>query len=111
MCTQALNKPVTESQIVDKIKKTGGTDYVLGDITADVSDNLFVQISAVNNLRREALEQLGLQISQSYRRDGGAVRTGLPGAERPLENVKNNTVHGVTVGVSDADHVNFVKNY
>ena len=46
-----------------------------------------------------------------YRRDGGAVRTGLPGAERPLENVKNNTVHGVTVGVSDADHVNIVKNY
>ena len=111
VCTQALNKPVTESQIVDKIKKTGGTDYVLGDITADVSDNLCVQISAVNNLRREALEQLGLQISQSYRRDGGAVRTGLPGAERPLENVKNNTVHGVTVGVSDADHVNIVKNY
>ena len=111
VCTQALNKPVTKSQIVDKIKKTGGTDYVLGDITADVSDNLFVQISAVNNLRREALEQLGLQISQSYRRDGGAVRTGLPGAERPLENVKNNTVHGVTVGVSDADHVNIVKNY
>lgn len=57
-CIAALNKPVTESQIIEKIRKTGGTQFEITDVTSDIDEGIFAQISAINNLRRQSLEDM-----------------------------------------------------
>ena len=52
---KALNKPTDEQTIIEKMQKTGGTGIEL-DVTCGISPDAFVQMSALNALRREALE-------------------------------------------------------
>jgi len=52
---------ITPEQLVPRLSKTGGTPFLAGDITCNIGDGLFLPASAVNALRREAVEQLCAQ--------------------------------------------------
>lgn len=49
---------ITPEQIVPRLAKTGGTPFIAGNITCSIGDGLYLPASAVNALRREAVERL-----------------------------------------------------
>jgi putative protease len=54
----ARNRPLTEEQISRQLSKTGGTPFVVRSLAVQLEDGLSVPISAVNDLRRQAIEDL-----------------------------------------------------
>ncbi len=54
----AINRPLDDATVYDKLSKTGGTPFFADNITLDVGANVSVPISAINALRRDALEGL-----------------------------------------------------
>ncbi len=55
----ALRSPSEETRLKDQLKKTGGTPYGFQVIDVSLSRDVFVPVSAVNDIRRRALEALG----------------------------------------------------
>lgn len=56
--SKAQNSPTTKGKIITQISKTGSTPFEFEDIKLELDDNLFVPISSLNELRRNALEKL-----------------------------------------------------
>lgn len=52
----AKGAPGTEEQVLRGLKKTGGTELTFSDITVSLGDNCFLPVSAVNAIRRQAIE-------------------------------------------------------
>lgn len=52
------NNPTTESNIIEKLTKTGNTPYEFNKLDIKIRDNIFIPISVINNLRRDILEKL-----------------------------------------------------
>jgi collagenase-like PrtC family protease len=98
------------STIIDKIKKnlskTGNTPFMVDEITVDFSENWFLPISKVNEVRREALEQLiDIRVNNYHREEFQITKTDHPYPVSTLDftfNVSNKLArefykrHGVT---------------
>ncbi len=109
-CMAASNKPVTQEQLIEKIKKTGGTSFEISEIEADVEDGLFVQISAINGLRRQALDELGRSLADRHKRNIKSVICCEDNYDE--SGFKNQSdMSGFSISVCQEDHVNIVKNY
>lgn len=54
----ALNRPADEKSIAERLCKTGGTPYFVSDIKCEVGEEINLPISAINAMRRDALEKL-----------------------------------------------------
>ena len=70
--SRAENQPVSRDKIIQQIKKTGGTSFKISDIKLEMSDNVYIGISSLNKLRREAVEALEEKIINSYKRKNNA---------------------------------------
>lgn len=57
----ALTKELTAEDVKGQLHKTGGTPYLCQTVQAMVEPGLSVPVSALNQLRRQVLEQLSLQ--------------------------------------------------
>lgn len=55
---KALRRPIDEARCTEQLKKTGGTPFYAEKTTCVIEDGLSIPVSALNQLRREALEQL-----------------------------------------------------
>jgi len=55
---EALNNPINKEKVIKQISKTGTTEFEFKNIEITLDDGLFVQMSALNDLRRLALEEL-----------------------------------------------------
>lgn len=55
----AQNKPISSENVINQLSKTGSTEFEFKNIDVKLDDNLFVQMSILNDLRRNAL--LGLE--------------------------------------------------
>ena len=106
-CLKASSKPVTARNIIDKVSKTGETPFILEDINVDLGENVFVQMSVLNNMRREAFQLLEKKLSQRYIRDDGNIKAGCA----PDSICNKEWFQGFTVSVTTAEQVNIVKNY
>lgn len=60
----ARNQPVSIPKICENLSKTSDTDFNIVDIIG-MTDNIFIPISALNKLRRDALEKLEKTIIES----------------------------------------------
>ena len=71
----ASNRPVGSDDILKQFNKTGGTGFVLDkdNFNITIEDGLFVNIKDLNQLRREALEQLSAMILEKYKRKYNAI--------------------------------------
>lgn len=49
---------LTEEKVIEQLSKLGDTVYSLNDIKVHVDDNAYLPVSALNQLRREAIEKL-----------------------------------------------------
>lgn len=54
----AINRPIDPTRIGEQLRKTGNTPYRVTDTKVDVVDGYTMPLSAVNALRREALDSL-----------------------------------------------------
>ena len=54
----ARTRPLTETDVGEQLSKTGGTPYRVAGLTLDLEPGLSVPKSALNTLRRAALEEL-----------------------------------------------------
>lgn len=54
----AINAPMSEADIIKSLSKLGSTPLSLGKISIEKSDNIMVRVSALNALRREAIDKL-----------------------------------------------------
>ena len=66
---QARNVPLTQETVEGQLARTGGTPFACQKITARVDENLSLPLSALNGMRRQALEELAnLRLVPSTRR-------------------------------------------
>ena len=57
----ARNVPLTREKVEGQLTRTGGTPYACEKVVAKVEDGLSLPLSALNNLRRQALDALSEQ--------------------------------------------------
>ena len=55
---KAINNPTTHDRIREQLSKLGNTIYKLEELDIKLSNDLFINISLLNNLRREAVSEL-----------------------------------------------------
>ena len=60
---EARNVPLTREKVEGQLSRTGGTPFACEKILAKVDEGLSLPLSALNNLRRQALEELTAQRS------------------------------------------------
>lgn len=63
LAEKAISRPITQELVAAQLAKCGGTIFFVDDIACELGENVSVPMSAVNALRREALEQLSKQIA------------------------------------------------
>lgn len=80
---EAQKQPLDETRIRAQMLKTGNTPYEFEKMDIQLKGNVFLPMSAVNQLRRDAFEQLQNAIAESFRRE----RSKRPEGENFLENV------------------------
>lgn len=56
--TIAINSPISKERIIAQFSKTGNTPFEFKNINIDLEDGLFISISDLNALRRNALSKL-----------------------------------------------------
>lgn len=54
----ALHRPLDEARCAEQLKKTGGTPFFAESVTCALDEGLTFPVSALNRLRREALDEL-----------------------------------------------------
>ncbi len=72
---RAQNHPMDASRVESQIKKTGNTPFVFGHLDIDVQGAVFFPMQSLNQLRRDALQQLEEKIVMRYRRKEPECRT------------------------------------
>lgn len=53
----AQKKPLSDADIRKQLSKTGGTVFTVNELQTDMDDNIFMPISALNELRRRGIEK------------------------------------------------------
>ncbi len=65
---KARSNAATVEDTARRIKKTGGTDFEFEELSIDLADGIFLPVSMLNELRREALQRLRDEILAQKRR-------------------------------------------
>lgn len=66
---QAKNQPVAPERVEQALRKTGDSFYEWEDLQIDLQGDLFLAMSAVNQLRRDGITMLEEHLLAEYRRD------------------------------------------
>jgi len=82
--SDAVNNPITKERITTQISKTGNTVYDFNKIKVNLDDGLYVNISDLNELRRNALDKFNYAIIALNKRD---IKKDLPKLE--LKEISN----------------------
>lgn len=85
----AQNRPLSEDELRKRLSKTGDTPFCVQHLEIDLEDGLFVPVGQINELRRNALEQLQQAMLCSWRRN----EAGTP-QERPTDRKEQNEAIG-----------------
>ena len=64
----AQNQPMTKESIISRISKTGDTPFEFNVESCEIGNNIYMPVSALNALRREACDKLQEHIIKSYER-------------------------------------------
>ena len=64
----ALKQPLLEQKIRENITKTGNTPFLFENLSVEMKDAVFLPMKSINQLRRDALEELEKKMVLKYRR-------------------------------------------
>jgi putative protease len=73
----AQKQPMEESRIRQQMEKLGGTGYVWESLTIEMDSDIFIAVSTLNQLRREALLELQEALLIPYRRPDPEAATDM----------------------------------
>ena len=86
---EAINAPLTQERLIVQLSKTNNTPFHFENIEIDLEDGLYIQgISAINELRRQALAQYEALLVQSFRRNLELPRLDINSTENASTNKK-----------------------
>ena len=74
---EARNVPLTREKVEGQLQRTGGTPFLCEKATAKVGENLSLSLSAINELRRQCLEELSKQRQVPPKRRKEPFRPGV----------------------------------
>lgn len=83
----ALKQPMDIDKVKKQLSKTGGTPYVFESLTVDMDEAIFVPIQKLNDMRRNAIEQLEKNLRKSYKRASIDEKNVLKSAQLSTSNV------------------------
>lgn len=89
----ALKAPLDKKAAIDRINKTGDTDFEFSHIKAQIGENVFVPNGALNKLRRDAISGLCDKLLKEYYRDDARYADISSMCELPEHVVKSDAVH------------------
>lgn len=81
----AQNAPLQKETVSAWLNKTGNTPFQFEQLSIQLEEGLFLPASAVNELRRLALEGLEEQITRCFRRERPSRNETLKAVEQPIE--------------------------
>jgi putative protease len=55
---RAINRPISAERAIDQLSRTGSTPFIFSKLDVDIDDGLSIPVSEINEVRRNALEQL-----------------------------------------------------
>ena len=64
----AKKKATSEDEIISQLSKTGDTPFEPGKISVHMKEDIFIPISKINEVRREALSKLEKTIKSAYKK-------------------------------------------
>lgn len=67
--TEAMNQPLSYEKVKKQMQKTGNTPYIFEKLDIEMDNDIFLPVQSLNELRRMGLEQLTIEIQDSYRRN------------------------------------------
>ncbi len=92
----AQNRPLDKQSIEEQLNKCGGTQFFAKQIEIELDDGLYVSASAINALRRKALEELNAVLEQA-----GPVAFNLSAIQKiPVHEAKTRRVYARFSAVS-----------
>ena len=103
----AQSAPMSEDDIIGQLSKTGNTPFEIEFADVNIDANIFVSKSALNKLRREALDKLEAAIIKSIKKETTERLT-----ERLTERIAGETPQKISVQVvSVTNHLKTVLNH
>lgn len=69
MVQEATKQPMSKEKLMAPLLKTGESPYYFEELDAVMGDNIFVPVSWLNEIRREAIELLQEKVMAQYRRE------------------------------------------
>lgn len=97
----ALKAPLDKKAAIDRINKTGDTDFEFSHIKAQIGENVFVPNGALNKLRRDAISGLCDKLLKKYYRDDARYADISSMCELPEHVVKSDATYDGAVNAKD----------
>lgn len=89
----ALKAPLDKKAAIDRINKTGDTDFEFSHIKAQIGENVFAPNGALNKLRRDAISGLCDKLLKKYYRNDARYADISSMCELPEHVVKSDAAH------------------
>ncbi len=70
---KALSAPTPQNKIEEQIRKTGNTPFEIDNLEIEMDDNLFLPISKINEVRRNAFEEYERYVLANYNQRNDVV--------------------------------------
>lgn len=65
----AENRPISEEIVYKQLSKLGNTNFTINSLNIEMSDNLFITVGYLNQIRREFIDRVKLYLLEKGRRD------------------------------------------
>ena len=95
----ALKAPLDKKAAIDRINKTGDTDFEFSHIKAQIGENVFVPNGALNKLRRDAISGLCDKLLKKYYRNDERYTDMSRLTVLPEHVVKSDAAHDEAINV------------
>ena len=89
----ALKAPLDKKAAIDRINKTGDTEFEFSHIKAQIGENVFVPNGALNKLRRDAISGLCDKLLKKYYRDDARYVDISSLSKLPEHAIKSDAAH------------------
>ena len=99
---EAANRPTTLEDVEEKIGRLGDTDFALQDCEIELDDDCFVPMRALNELRREAADNLTIRLLRDY----GKEQKQCHKPTALTDCLKQGTGNAQAGGMASADDIN-----
>lgn len=106
---EAKNKPLTKETVIRQILKTASTPFEFKHIDIDLDDNIFLpKISLLNELRRNALEQVEQLAISKCSRTIDKTKNSLSSKDKIIACMRNNLNNNINLSNSNAPKISLL---